>query len=285
MKIKKLITLLSLTFLLAGPLLAQLGKPLYTFPFGVQTFTYRNSFPNGVAETLDTIKSLGVTEIETGVPKGLTLEEYKKMLDERNLKVPSTGARYEDLAKDPTPAIQQAKVFGAEFVMVSWIPHDGKFNIEHAKKAVEDFNKAGKVLKENGLKLAYHAHGYEFTPYEKGTLFDYIAKNTNPEYVSFEMDIFWVFHGGADPVQLLKKYGNRWKLMHLKDLKKGVQGNDSGATSTENCVALGEGQINIPAVLKEAKKAGIKHYFIEDESSRIRTQVPQTIAYIKSLKE
>jgi sugar phosphate isomerase/epimerase len=133
--------------------------------------------------------------------------------------------------------------------------------------------------------LCYHTHGYEFQPYENGTLMDYLITKSNPEYVSFEMDILWVQFGGGDPVALLKKYGNRWKLMHLKDLKKGVKKDLTGSTSQENDVALGTGEIDIPGVLREAKKIGIKHYFIEDESSRITTQVPQSIQYLRSLKE
>jgi sugar phosphate isomerase/epimerase len=82
---------------------------------------------------------------------------------------------------------------------------------------------------------------------------------------------------------LLKKYGKRYKTMHLKDLRKGVKGNLSGGTSSENDVALGTGQIDLPSVLKAAKKARIKHYYIEDESSNVLAQVPQTIAYLKSL--
>jgi hypothetical protein len=73
--------------------------------------------------------------------------------------------------------------------------------------------------------------------------------------------------------------------MHLKDLKKGVKGDLTGGTSVENDVALGTGQLNIPEILTAAKKVGVEYYFIEDESSRFREQVPQTIAYIKSLKE
>jgi sugar phosphate isomerase/epimerase len=99
------------------------------------------------------------------------------------------------------------------------------------------------------------------------------------------MDIFWIQFGGGDPVALLKKYGNRWKLMHVKDMRKGIKKDLSGGTSTENDVALGTGELDIPAILKEAKKVGIKHYFIEDESSNITTQVPQSIAYLKSLRE
>ena len=99
------------------------------------------------------------------------------------------------------------------------------------------------------------------------------------------MDMLWAFHGGQDPVKLLNKYGKRWKLMHLKDLRKGVEGNLSGNTPTENDVVLGTGQLDVPAILKAAKKAGIKHYFIEDESPHWSTQVPQTIRYLKSLRE
>ena len=281
-----LVLLFAVSFSDTGNLFAQSGKPLYTFPIGIQTYTYRNSFPNGVAATLDTIQALGVTELEATPPEGATPEEFRKMADERNLDIVSTGAGYEELMEDPEAVIKRAKTLGADYVMVAWIPHDGDdFNIKHAKKAVEDFNRVGKILRENGLTFVYHIHGYEFRPYGNGTLFDYIAENTNPEDVSLELDILWAYHGGADPVKLLEKYGDRWKLVHVKDLKKGVKGDNTGSTSTENDVAVGTGQINIPAVLKAAKKVGIQHYFIEDESSRIATQVPQTIAYLKSLKE
>lgn len=281
-----LLLLLAGVFSNAGELFAQSGKPLYTFPIGVQTYTYRNSFPNGVEATLDTIQALGVKEIEGNAPKGVTPEEFRKMVEERGMKIISTGAGYEALMENPEEVVERAKILGADYVMVAWIPHgkDG-FTIEDAKKAVKDFNRVGKILRENDLTFAYHVHGYEFQPYKNGTLFDYIAENTNPEDVSFELDVLWAYHGGADPVKLLEKYGDRWKLMHVKDLKKGVKGDHTGSTSTENDVAVGTGQIDIPAVLKAAKKVGIQHYFIEDESSRIRVQVPQTIAYLKSLKE
>jgi len=153
------------------------------------------------------------------------------------------------------------------------------------KKAVEDFNRAGKILKDNGLTLCYHPHGYEFQAHESGTLLDYIIKHTNTEYVSFEMDIFWIQFGGGDPVALLEKYGHRWKLMHLKDMRKGTKKDLTGLTSIENDVALGAGELDILSILKEAKRIGIKHYFIEDESSSILSQLPQSVAFLRSLKK
>lgn len=262
-------------------------KPLYSAPLGVQAYTFRYSFPNGVAETLDTIKMMGFTEIE-GTGGGIAPEEFRKMCEARGISIRATGAGYDQLVKDPQAVAEQAKALGAKYVMTAWIPHKkGAFNIDNAKKAVQDFNAAGKVLKQNGITFCYHVHGYEFWPHENGTLMDYIITNTDPRYVSFEMDILWTHFGGGDPVALLNKYGDRWKLMHLKDLRKGTEKDRTGSTPDENDVPLGTGELEIPGILKAAKKAGIKHYFIEDESpgAEIKTQVPQSIAYLKSLTE
>ncbi|AYB34412.1 sugar phosphate isomerase/epimerase family protein [Chryseolinea soli] len=273
-------------FCASDVVLAQANKnALYTAPFGVQAYTFRRSFPNGVEATLDSIKRFGFTEIEGSGGK-MAPEEFKKLCNERGITIPSTGAGYEELVKDAAGVAQRAKALGATYLMCAWIPHEkGNFTLENAKKAVADFNAAGKILKENGITFCYHTHGYEFQPYEKGTLLDYIIANTNPQYVSFEMDVLWTHFGGGDPVALLKKYGNRWKLMHLKDLRKGTPKDLTGGTSTDNDVALGTGEIDIPGILREANKVGIKHFFIEDESNRVNEQVPQTIAYLKSLKK
>jgi sugar phosphate isomerase/epimerase len=265
---------------------AQAGKPLFPQMPGLVSYTHRKSFEKDVPATLDTIKALGVTDMEFSNLFGQTPEALRKLLDERNIKCSSLGVSYEELVNKTEEVARKAKALGASYVRVAWIPHKAPFKLEDAQKAVADFNRAGKILKEeHGLTFCYHNHGYEFQPYGKGTFFDYIVQNTNPEYVSFELDILWAFHPGQDPAQLLNKYGKRFKLMHLKDLRKGVKGDFTGSTPTENDVALGTGQINIPAVLKAAKKAGIQHYYIEDESNVKSVQVPQTMAYLKSLKE
>jgi sugar phosphate isomerase/epimerase len=243
-------------------------------------------FPKNILTTLDTIKMLGFTEIEGGNPRGISPEDFKKECDKRGINIPSTGAGYDELVKNPMVVVEKAKIFGAKYVMCAWIPHErGKFNIENAKKAVEDFNTIGKVLKENGLTFCYHDHGYEFQKYEDGTLMDYIIENTIPAYVSFEMDVLWTVHGGGNPVELLRKYGNRWKLMHVKDLKKGVVGDLTGGTPAENNAPVGQGQADFPKIFKIANEIGIKHFFIEDESNKELLNIPKSVAYIKSLRD
>ena len=267
--------------------LGNAGAQKLVFPQapGMVSYTYRNSFKNNVAATLDTIRALGITDMEFSNLFGKTAAELRQLLDERGMKCSSFGVGYPDLQTKLAEVGQNAKTLGAQFVRVAWVPHKGPFTPELAKQTVADFNQFGKRLRDDfGLTFCYHNHGYEFEPWEKATLFDYIVQNTDPQYVSFEMDILWTVFPGQDPVTLLDKYGSRFKLMHLKDLRKGVVGNLSGGTPVENDVALGTGQINLPAVLKAAKKAGVQHYYIEDESPSIATQVPQSIAYLKNLK-
>lgn len=279
---KKFVFLSLLLLSLSG--IAQ--KKLYTYPLGVQAYTFRNHFPKGVEQTLDIIQKMGFTELEGGPQKGQTAAEFKKMCTDRGISIPSTGCSFDELQKDPQAIANKAKALGAKYVMCAWIPHKGNdFTLEDTKKAVEVFNAGGKVLAENGLIFCYHDHGYEFRTHEKGTYMDYIIQNTDPKYVSFEMDVLWTMHGGgaASPQELLKRYGNRWKLMHLKDLKKGVIGDKSGHEPAENNVVLGDGQADWKKIFKLSKKAGILHYFIEDESNKELENVPKSIAFLKSL--
>jgi sugar phosphate isomerase/epimerase len=152
-------------------------------------------------------------------------------------------------------------------------------------KAVTVFNQAGKVLSDNGLTLCYHAHGYEFVPQNSGTLFDYLAENMDPRYANFQMDVFWIKQSGTDPVALLKKYSTRFKSMHLKDRLVGMPDSSNGRADVEKAnVVLGTGDVGIEAVVKEGWRLGIKHYFIEDESSRSWDQVPLSIEFLKRIK-
>ena len=263
---------------------AQKRKQLFPEAPGMVSYTYRNNFQKDMAGTLDIVKQNGVTDMEFSNLFGKKAEDIRKLLDERGIKCSSFGVNYEDAVEKIEMVAANAKKLGAAYVRVAAIPHKGKFTLEDAKGAVETFNCIGKTLKEKyGLTFIYHNHGFEFEPFEDGTLYDYIVKNTNKRYVSFELDILWAFFPGHDPAQLIKRYPKRYKALHLKDLRKGVHGNLSGGTSVENDVVLGTGQIDIPAVIKAAKKAGIKHYYIEDESSSSLAQVPLSIAYLQGL--
>lgn len=260
------------------------GASMCAQEIGIQLYSLRNQFKSDVEGSLKTINNWGLTYVEGGSTYGLSFEEFDALLDKHKLDVVSVGASYEELKKHPEKALANAKQFGAKYIMCAWIPHKGNnFDIENIKEAVEVFNAAGKLFEEAGVTLAYHAHGYEFRPYEGGTLFDYMAKNA--DHFAFEMDVFWVQHGGADPLALLNRYPEKFVLFHLKDMEKGVKGNNTGHEDVETNVVLGTGQVDIAGVVKRARELGIAEYmFIEDECSRVVEQVPQSINFLKSVE-
>ena len=286
MKISQFIFFALVCFSVSTSLFSQKGKPLFPQTPGMVSYTYRNSFAKDVAATLDMLKRLGITDIEFSNLFGRKATEIRTLLDKRGQKCSSFGVSYADAQNKTAEVGQNAKTLGASYVRVAWIMQKPPFTLADAQKAVETFNKIGKQLKDDfGILFCYHNHGYEFEKHGDGTLMDYIIQNTDPNYVGFELDILWTFFPGTDPAALIVKYPMRFKLMHLKDLRKGVEGNLSGGTPVQNDVALGTGQLDIPSILKAAQKSDIQHYYIEDESPSYAIQVPQTMAYLKSLKK
>ena len=271
--------------LLANSLFAQSIPKVNGIPLGMVSYTYRFSLQKDMPKTLDSLKSMKILDMEFSSLFGKKAQEIRQLLDERGMYCSSFGVSYQDALNKPQEVAANAKALGAKFVRVAWIPHDKPMDLALADKTIADFTTIGKIMKDQyGLEFCYHNHGFEFTPYQDGTFFDYIAKNTDPRYVNFEMDILWTFFPGMDPAKILLQYPKRFKLMHVKDLRKGVAGNFSGQTSPENDVALGMGQLNLPAIMKAAKKAKIQHYYIEDESSSHAVQVPQSIQYLEQLR-
>ncbi|MEK9740938.1 MAG: sugar phosphate isomerase/epimerase [Flavobacteriaceae bacterium] len=256
--------------------------PLYSQEFGIQLYSLRNYFKTDIESSLKTISDWGITTVEGGDTYGMNETEFRGLLSKYNLNTISIGADYEELKNNPKAVAEKAKRFGARFVMCAWIPHNGNnFTIEDIKASTEVFNLAGNILKKEGITLAYHAHGYEFRPHEYGTLFDYMAKNA--KNFSFEMDVFWVQHGGENPIKLLEKYPDFVVMLHLKDMDKGVIGNNTGSEDVETNVVLGTGQVDIKGIVKTARDLGVRYMFIEDESSRVLEQVPQSLKFLKSI--
>lgn len=274
------------TLLAAFLLCAILSHAQTAPPIGLQMGTFGKQLRADLPGTLKKMKELGITEVEGGGAAGMDAEAYKKLLEEHGIKVVAIGANFDSLRLNPAKYVKLANQVGAKQVVCYWIPHTGdNFTIEDAKKGVSVFNSAGEVLAGNGLTLCYHAHGYEFGAYEKGTLFDYMAKNMDPRYANFQMDVFWIKQSGTDPVGLLKKYPTRFKSMHLKDRLPGMPDSSNGRADVEKAnVVLGTGDVGIEAVVKEGVKLGIRHYFIEDESSRSWDQVPASIEFLKKIK-
>jgi sugar phosphate isomerase/epimerase len=258
--------------------------PSFKGPLGLQLYSLRADFTRNVPTSLEKVKGFGFRIVELAGTYNLPPERFKQMLDANGLKPVSGHFPYERYRDDVEGVARDAKALGLEYTGCAWIPHEGEFDEKECRTAAGVFNQAGEALSKHGLKFFYHCHGFEFSPSGQGTFMDVLMKETKPEWVRFQMDVFWVKHPGQDPVEWLEKYPKRWELMHVKDMKKGVKGDFSGKSDVTNDVPIGTGQMDWTAILKTAHRTGVKYYFIEDESPTVAEQIPQSLKYLEQLK-
>lgn len=256
-----------------------------TGTIGLQLYSLRHLFEKGeIASTLAMVRGWGFTEVEAAGTYKLSPAEFASQVRNAGLSIVSTGADFNLLAKDVGSVIKEARALGAQQVMCAWIPHETRFSRADVDKAVPIFTAAGRAMRDAGLRFLYHVHGYEFQQGPDGTLFDALAKSTEPGIVDFQMDVFWVVHGGGNPVELFAKYPGRFPSTHLKDMRKGTRSEPTGNAPDDTSVVLGQGIVDIPGVLRAANKAGVKLHFIEDEHPQSEQQIPRSLEYLATLK-
>lgn len=257
-------------------------------PLGVQLYSFREAFKTDVPGTLARVRALGVRDVELAGTYGMSAEAFRRALDSAGLNATSMHAGYERL-RDSLPAVlAEAKALGVKYVGTAWIPHpDGPITVQLARQAAADFDRWGKAARADGLQFFYHVHGYEFKPGAAGVLpMDVLMQQTDSNAVKFEMDVFWASLPGNDPAALLRKYPGRWKLMHIKDMKKGVAtGVHTGSANPDSTeVPTGTGQTDYRAVLRAAKEVGVEKYYLEDETARPFETVPLSIRWLETVR-
>lgn len=251
---------------------------------GLELYSLREQLKKDVPGTLAKARAMGFADVEVAGTQGKTADEYAALLKKAGLKPQSMHLGFEKLRDDMQGAIKEAKALGVGWVVCPWLPHKGKLTKEDIGKATDAFNKFGKELKAAEIGFAYHVHGYEFEPSPDGTLMDTMIKGLAPE-AAIQIDVFWVRRGGEDPVKLMERYPGRFPLMHLKDIAKGLDiCRPNGGAPDDTSVPLGAGMIDWPGVLRAAKTAGTKIYFIEDEHPESVKQIPQSLKYLRTLK-
>jgi sugar phosphate isomerase/epimerase len=253
-------------------------------PIGLQLWSLRAYLPNDLPGTLARVRAMGFGEVEGAGLWGHTVGDLRAALEAAGLRCRSAHLGFERLRDDLPGGLAEARALGATTVICPWIPHDDEFTPEDARKAAEAFNRFGGAARDQGLAFGYHCHGYEFVPSPEGTLFDTLVRATDPSRVSFQIDVFHAYLGGADPVRLIKGLEGRVPSLHLKDLKKGFPVKaGTAAAPAEADVPVGTGQIDLPAVLRAARAAGTSIYYLEDESTDPLGHIPRSLRYLEQL--
>jgi sugar phosphate isomerase/epimerase len=234
---------------------------------GVQLYTVRGIIGANPAAVLKAIQDIGYREVEATYGN---LQQIWPALKETQLKPVSvhldTDLFFEGGAKLDA-AIDDVKQRGFEYIVLPYIPPEKRGGLDVFKKLAETLNKSGEKAKAAGLTLCYHNHAFEFEPLEGTTGFELLMKETHKSLVSLEMDVFWVSVAGRDPVALLRKYSTRVALLHLKDKASGAAVQYNERVPKETFKEVGNGTVDIPAVLAAAKKSAVRNFFVEQDQT------------------
>lgn len=271
---------LGLTAASIGPKLFSIFKTDH--PLGIQLYSLKENIKTDAGETVAKIAEIGFKEIETfgysGKNKfwGKEIKEFKKMLEYYELTSPSGHYNLNPfLQKEGTIAdfeyvLEVAKNMGQKYVIIPAISKDLRDGLDNYKRVADKMNEAGLLCKNAGIRLAYHNHAFEFEDYNGQNGYNILLQNTDEDLVYYQMDIYWVVRGGKDPVQLITENPGRFPLWHVKDMDK---------SNDELNIGIGQGSIDFNRIFKNAKKAGTKHFILEQENFEMDPYTSLGISY------
>lgn len=222
---------------------------------------------------------------------GHTGSEVKKMLEKYNLKSTSAHTDLDTLQMHMSQLGEAGHALGFEYVVLPAIPDDKRQSLDDYKRIAEVFNKIGAEAKRNGLKFAYHNHGYGLQEVDGIVPLHLILNGTDPDLVFLELDIYWTTAGGADPKAYLQQYKNRYHLMHIKDMKEKVHFSGDGGNSNQwielfpYITTAGNGVLDLADIIETGKKCGVKHFYIEhDVAPDPKVDLKRSFSHLNGLK-
>ncbi len=257
--------------LLPLPLAAESGR---LGPIGVQLYTLRSLLPKDFDGTLAALRAIGYREVEFAGYHGRTPRQVRAVLERTGLTAPASHVPFEALRDEPERVLDEAEAVGHRYLVVAWLDQADRQSLRALVRTAAAFNRIGARAGARGLRFAYHNHDFEFARVGGRIPYDVLLDDTDPELVSFEMDLFWVAKGGADPLAYFERHPGRFPLVHVKDMAAG-----------QRMVEVGQGHIDWRRIFARRKRAGIEHFFVEhDEPADPLASVRTSYDYLRKLR-
>ncbi|BCG59048.1 sugar phosphate isomerase/epimerase family protein [Paenibacillus sp. URB8-2] len=223
---------------------------------GLQLYTLREELERDFEGTLRKVAALGYSGVEFFHYFGRSADEVKSLLEETGLTAVGAHRPYDVLLENADAEIDYILKIGSPYLIVPYLSEEQRSDWS---KVAANLRTLGEKCKEKGAVLFYHNHDFELRESSGGlTAFDYLYSEVPSELLQVEMDTCWVQYGGYDPVQYIGKYAGRLPLIHLKDMKL----REDGSAET---VVLGEGEVDLPAILEAAEQAGAEWALVEQD--------------------
>ncbi len=244
---------------------------------GIILNTVRDEMKKDPVATLKTLKEIGYTYLEGG-PSG-DAREFAKTLSNIGLKMVAGGSSMHPMLQDLDKTLKDAETLQYDHVVCywPWIGSAENLSRDDFMEATENLNKIGKKCKEAGFGFVFHNHDKEFKRFGEEIGFDILMHNTDPAWVSVELDLYWILKAGFQPLPFFEKYPGRFPIFHLKDMDN---------TTEKERVCVGDGIIGFGDIFEHAEKAGLKYPIVENEVAPAGTQVKcarDSYNYLKTL--
>jgi sugar phosphate isomerase/epimerase len=224
---------------------------------GLILYTVRGEMRKDPLSTLDRVAEIGYNWLEAadykdGLFYGMNPAVFKREVESRGMELISSHIGIDKDNIDQL--VDSASEARLKYLVLPSLPSMWNSSVDGFKKASDFLNMAGEKCNSNGIRLAFHNHKIEFLPIEGQIPYDIMLKNTEPELVTFQLDIAWITGGGKDPAEYFNKYPGRFELWHIKDIT--TDGFDA---------TLGEGTIDFKPVFDLKDVSGMKYFFIEQD--------------------
>lgn len=246
-----------------------------------------NKYAKNHVKVLKDLAKYGYTSVEAanygdGKFYGVSPEQFKADIEAAGMKVLSSHTTrnlnddeiknhdFKAALKWWDECIDAHKRAGMKYIVAPWCSVPS--TIGAMQTICEFYNEVGRRVDAAGMKFGYHNHSHEFQKVEgKEVMLDYMITHTDPDYVFFEMDVYWTVRGQASPVEYFQKYPGRFKLLHIKDH------NEIGQS----------GMVGFDAIFNNAQKAGMENWVVELEHAStpdIMKGMKESIQYLKKAK-
>lgn len=239
--------------------------------FGIQLYMVRDEMEKDASGTLTQLASMGYTQLESyggskGMFWGMSNQEFKQLCAGMGLSLVSSHYNETDM-----PFEKQANLaaeIGMKYLICPW--KGPQKSIDAFKQFALEFNQHGEVCKKLGLGFGYHPHDYPYKKVDGQLPIDVLLHETDPGLVDFEMDFYYTVTEGQDPAAYIKKYKNRFRLCHMRDVMKHRL---PPGSADESATDLGLGIINYPKLLEVGLENGMQYFFVEQSRYDHETQL------------
>jgi sugar phosphate isomerase/epimerase len=250
--------------------------------YGVQLFMLREQAVNDLAGALHAIHEAGFPQVELyPIAYNRPAAELKQMVAAAGLGAVSGHFNYDGLEEK----LDYAQQLGLKYMVCPMLPKDQWNSLDGFRKAAALFNRVGKGAQERGMEFVFHNHDYEFKPMEGRNGFQELMTATDPNLVKLELDMYWLTQADQNPLEMLKAFASRVRLVHLKDRSAGAAPSFDMDVPSEHFMELGKGTIAWPAILEQARRQGIQYAFLDQDKTNgpILASMKMSRAYLRTI--